>query len=296
MKHSKFLVLVVLSSLWLIGIIAAAEPCDRDFRINGRHWKYYKMDDGNQYHQLKLDRLVGDGDIIALDIPCPGYVADSLQIEWDDMRSDMTAELFSFPGTKSHGVKHIGSPKTRDIWAINQAIDRLEIRFYGRKQAKIFWVRLFYGQKLIATDAPRIGDTATFLHEIHLANGRVRRGNVLSYRDGAFVIDFDAKGQPERMNLAVGEVNKIVFPEDQPWGEADSKEGFTFPFKGILYHNKLIDYTKKEAFGLITKTDRPIDSFVVITFIKGDPSVGKIKQSVPDSPEPRHHSQPKRPR
>lgn len=261
MKRILVTLSFVVVAVSLTGAVLA--DCDTNMVKNGVRWEFHRMDDGNQYHETDVKQQFAPGEVLALDLPCPDMIVNTVQIEWDDMRGKMSASLYTYPGNKNHGSRDVGSPKSRESWTIEKATSRIEFHFSGRKQAMVKWIRVFYGRDMKSGKQIKASNDLKYDQRIHMASGPLRSGKVITYRDNVFTIEFTNGG---REKLGKGAIRRIEFPRNTGWGSATGKNGATVPFQPILYHDGLIDFVKKENVGPITKTDLSIETFAVINF------------------------------
>jgi hypothetical protein len=120
--------------------------CEQTVTLDGNTWTFHRMEDGNSYHEIKNPGEFTEGDTLALDMPCRGRLIDTIQVDWEDNRSEVKGELVTMPGHKRHGARDI-SGKKRVSWTLGRKTDSFRIEFSGtrRHRARVRWIRVFYG-------------------------------------------------------------------------------------------------------------------------------------------------------
>ena len=268
---------LVIFAVLILAISAPLAACEKNIEAGGYFWTFHRMNDGNTYHELKLEKVYPAGSSLKLETPCTKYV-DAVQVEWDDNRAKMHGELIAHPGTKRLGDRDIDG-KRRETWAVHQKTNKIEFEFTGRGNEKclIKWIRIFYGQN----PPPQSGNLRTGNHNLgsSATSGdlpdtirfkkatRKRACKVLKWNGSKFIIIIEKGKNSKKLQREIDPnlINYIQFSDR--WGTATGQNGLSVPFKAKRFTKNMIWFDKKEGDKVISKTDYPIEKFRMIDFI-----------------------------
>ncbi|MBN1297414.1 hypothetical protein JXA80_11585 [bacterium] len=267
--------------LWGIAVIGIwmAVPgiaCESTQYVDGYEWTFHRMDDGNRYHEIRNVGEYTEGSTLNLTAPCMGANVDTVQVDWEDNRSEVRGELVVMPGDKRLGVRDI-SGNNRASWAVQSNMNRFRIEFSGKRghRCRIRFIRVFYGRngQLGGVQGGQVQgqginagqNTVNLVDKITIQGGPVlRKARVMRWDGNQLHVVLREGNRQRNQALNPGQISNLIFADR--WGKAVAKDGSRFPVRIHSMNGSMIDFDKRLNGNVVPKGTTDIHNFTSITF------------------------------
>jgi len=262
----RYLVIGVALSFFFPALTGFA--CETDMELNGYEWTFHRMNDGNRYHEVRNLGEFTEGDTLRLTAPCKGHYVDTIQVDWEDDRSEVQGELVVMPGNTHLGSRDI-SGKRRESWAVRKSINGFRINFSGPRghRCRVRFIRVFYGpdSEKIQQKQPHGKIKHLLVDKITLQDGAAMRKARFLRWDGThlYIAVKTPGGQTEKKYLP-GQIRNLVVANR--WGKAVAKDGTRYPIRIKSMEGAMIHFEKKLDGAVVPKPETDIHNFSSITF------------------------------
>lgn len=244
--------------------------CESEQYIDGYKWTFHRMQDGNKYHEARKLGEFTEGNTLVLTAPCPGRRIETVQVDWEDNRSEVRGELVVMPGNKRLGVRDI-SGKQRESWTVDHKTNRLRIEFSGKRghRCRVRFIRVFYGANAGNLNQ-QMGNTGGGVHyklvdRIKINNGKtMRKCRILKWDGNRLHVAIKKNNRQHVRKLLPAEITQMGMAPR--WGTAIAKDGFRFPVRIKRMTGAMMDYEKKLDGRVVPKPLTDIHNFTSISF------------------------------
>lgn len=264
MKLAKILIAFSVILLPIFPVLS----CERDVGADGYVWIFHRLSDGNSYHEAKSLGEFTEGQTLFLTAPCPGRTINTVQVSWEDNRSEVFGDLITMPGNRKHGQRDI-SDKRSESWEVNKPTDSLQFAFAGKRghRCRVRWVRIYYGVNAPPYQSSASTKTLNYdlVDRIGLLEAEIqKKSRVISWDGSVLTVAVKTDSGQEMRYLRIGEFRNVLFSER--WGTATDIEGYTFPVRVKRIVGDKIELEKKLDGKIVPKPLVEISHYKSIIF------------------------------
>ncbi len=251
--------------------------CENDREVGGYNWTFHRMEDGNSYHECILNKEFSEGSSLVMPAPCDDHYIDTVQVKWEDNRSEVSGELVVNPGDHRLGSRDVSS-KSKESWRVQNNVKTIELIFSGKRdhRCRLNWIRMFYGsdqpqKKEAPGNKQKLQKVSKDIEEVELndrlktkTGAAMRKCHVETWDGNHLIIVVSENNRKTRNKYRPDEIESIEFSER--WGKAVTLDNTSYLLGARRFQNNMLSFEKNIDGQIIRDKQGALDKFKSINF------------------------------